>query len=47
MFPSGQIIRITLPDLRFSDPGKLANAGRESFLTQSFAAKTDRYIPAF
>ena len=47
MFPSGQIIRITLPDLRFSDPGKLANAGRESFLTQSFAAKTDRYIPTF
>jgi len=47
MFPSGHIIRITLPDLRFSDPGKLANAGRESFLTQSFAAKTDRYLPAF
>jgi len=46
-FPSGTIFRMTLPDLRFSDPGKLANAGRESFLSQSFAAKTDRYIPNF
>ena len=46
-FPSGVIFRLTLPDLRFSDDGKLANAGRESFLAMSFAAKTDRYIPNF
>jgi len=46
-FPSGVIFRMTLPDLKFSDPGKLANAGRESFLAMSFAGKTDRYIPNF
>jgi hypothetical protein len=44
LFPSGAIVRITLPDLKFSDIGGLVNAGRESFLTMSFAAKTDRYI---
>jgi hypothetical protein len=44
LFPSGTIVRITLPDLKFSDIGGLVNAGRESMLTMSFAAKTDRYI---
>jgi hypothetical protein len=46
-FPTGQIVRITLPDLKFSDAGKLANSGREAFLTQTWTAKTDRYIPSF
>ena len=44
LFPSGAIARIILPDLKFSDIGKLTNAGRESFIAMSFAAKTDRYI---
>ena len=44
LFPSGSIVRLTLPDLKFSDIGNLTNSGRESFLAMTFAAKTDRYI---
>jgi hypothetical protein len=46
-FPSGVIFKISIPDLKFSDIGGLDAAGRESFDTMSFAAKSDRYVPLF
>jgi hypothetical protein len=36
-----------VPDLKFSDPGGLINAGRETFQVMNFAAKSDRYIPNY
>jgi len=47
LFTSGQTARITVPDLKFSDPGGLINAGRETFQVMNFAAKSDRYIPNY
>jgi len=46
-FPSGTIVRITVPDLKFGTNGDMSVPGREQFSTMSFAAKSDRYIPNF
>jgi hypothetical protein len=47
LFPSGSIVKLTIPDLRFDDIGNLSNPGREAFNTMTFSAKSDRYIPSF
>ena len=46
-FPSGQIIRMTVPDLKFGNIGDISNSGREAFVAMAFTAKSDRYIPSF
>jgi hypothetical protein len=46
-FPSGKIVRITVPDIKFSANGDLSVPGRESFDTMSFAGKAQKYIPNF
>ena len=46
-FPSGTVVRITVPDIKFGTNGDLNNPGRESFLTMAFAGKAGKYIPNF
>ena len=42
-FPSGQIARVTVPDL-FFDPIPLAMSGRDAYLDVSFTAKATGYL---
>lgn len=46
-FPSGTIVRITVPDIKFGTNGDLNNPGRESFVTMAFAGKSGKFIPNF
>lgn len=46
-FPSGKIVRITVPDLKFGTNGDLGVPGREAFDTMAFAGKAQKYIPNF
>lgn len=43
-FPSGTVVRITVPDLQFDDIGNVDIGARESFVSMSFSAKSNRYI---
>jgi hypothetical protein len=46
-FPSGKIVRITVPDVKFGTNGDLSVPGREAFDTMAFAGKAQKYIPNF
>ena len=43
-FPSGTIVKITIPDIKFDDIGNLDASGREAFVGMSFSGKSDRYL---
>jgi hypothetical protein len=46
-FPSGKIIKITIPDIQFENVGDLNVASRDAFADMTFAAKASKYIPSF
>jgi hypothetical protein len=43
-FPSGTIVRITVPDIQFDDIGNLNVSGRDAFAAMTFSGKSNRYI---
>lgn len=46
-FPSGAVVKITIPDLKFGTNGDLSVPGREQFGKMAWAAKAQLYIPSF
>jgi len=46
-FPSGTVVKLTIPDLKFGTNGDLSVPGREQFGKMSWAAKAQLYIPSF
>ena len=46
-FPSGIVVRITVPDVKFGTNGDLSVPSREAFDTMAFAGKAQKYIPNF
>jgi hypothetical protein len=47
LFPSGTIVKLTVPDLKFGNIGDISNSSREAFVAMSFSAKATKYIPSF
>jgi len=43
-FPSGTIVRVTVPDIQFDDIGNLNVSGRDAFAAQTFSGKSNRFI---
>lgn len=43
-FPSGSIVKITVPDVQFEDIGSVDISGREAFVGMTLSGKSDRYI---
>lgn len=43
-FPSGAIVKITVPDVQFDDLGNVDISGREAFVGMTLSGKSDRYI---
>lgn len=46
-FPSGQVFRVTFPDVHFETIGDFNSPARDSFDTMSFSWKSTKYVPAF
>ena len=47
LFPSGTVVKIMVPDLKFDDIGNMSNPGREAFVAMTFSAKAGTYVPSF